>query len=61
MVVPAEKIHEVLTGFASEEEIEANDVRRRKKAQVIRVGDTTPQPNVTIGKVASVSFDSPKD
>lgn len=33
-----------------QEEIEANDFRE-KKANVIRVGDTTPQPNVTVGTV----------
>ena len=49
MVVPAEKIQEALAGYANQEEIEANDFRERK-ANVISVGDTTPQPNVTIGK-----------
>ena len=50
MVVPAEKIQDALAGYASQEEIEANDFRE-KKGKVIRVGDTTPQPNVTIGKM----------
>lgn len=49
MVVPAEKIQEALAGYANQEEIEANDFRERK-TNVISVGDTTPQPNVTIGK-----------
>jgi hypothetical protein len=49
MVVPAEKIQEALAGYANQEEIEANDFHERK-ANVISVGDTTPQPNVTIGK-----------
>jgi len=53
MVVPAEKIREALAGYASAEEIEENDFRR--KTRFVRVGDTSPQPNVTIGKVVSES------
>ena len=61
-VIPAEKIHEALAGYGSQEEIEANDFRERKKAKVIRVGDaTTHQPNVTIGRVFSTGPESPKD
>lgn len=62
MVIPAEKIQEVLAGYASEEAIEANDFRERKKAQTISVGDgSVQQPNVTISKVFTVSFEPPKD
>jgi hypothetical protein len=62
MVIPAEKIQEALAGYAAQEEIEANEFRERKKAQTIRVGDASvQQPNVTIGKVFTVSSEPPKD
>lgn len=62
MVIPAEKIQGVLAGYASEEAIEANDFRERKKTQTISVGDASvQQPNVTIGKVFTVSSEPPKD
>ncbi|HEY1660105.1 MAG TPA: hypothetical protein VGG14_17270 [Candidatus Sulfotelmatobacter sp.] len=54
MVIPAEKIREALAGYANQEEIEANDFRERK-ANVISVGDATPQPNVTVGTVTFTS------
>jgi hypothetical protein len=61
MVVPAEKILETLAGYASEEEIEANDFRERMKARTINVADASvQQPNVTIG-VFTTSSESRKD
>lgn len=61
MVVPAEKILEALAGYASEEEMEANNFRERKNAQTINVGDASvQQPNVTIG-VFTTSSEPPKD
>jgi ribose 5-phosphate isomerase RpiB len=54
MVIPAEKIQGALAGYANQEEIEANDFRERK-ANVISVGDATPQPNVTVGTATFTS------
>lgn len=58
MVVPTEKILDVLAGYTGEEEKEANDFRQRKKTQVIYVGDPSARPNVTIGKVNAIGSDS---
>jgi hypothetical protein len=61
MVVPAEEILEALAGYASEEQLEANDFREKKKTQTIDVGDASvQQPNVTIGVFTS-SSESPKE
>jgi hypothetical protein len=61
MVIPAEKIQGALAGYASEEEIEAADFRRSKNAQVVQVGDASlQQPNVTIGKVVTISSEPRK-
>jgi hypothetical protein len=61
MVVPAEKILEALAGYASEEQLEANEFRKKKNTQTIDVGDASvQQPNVTIG-VFTTSSESPKE
>jgi hypothetical protein len=61
-VIPAERIHQALTGYASQEEMEANEFRERKKARVLSVGDANvQQPNVTIGKVITTGSEPSKD
>jgi hypothetical protein len=66
MVIPAEKILEILTGYMNEEVIEADDIRKKKLAPTvpvnIQVGDASQhQPNGTFGITTLKSTDRKKD